>query len=742
MDMFKLLARSTNLRDGSNASKTTSVKHIPSSADPGPPKQSFSDEATSPAGDTSNRRGRKRKRSETLQIPASQMLREPGISDGGGAESILARSQVDSEAGAVSIEKDHVKKEVPQAAAQTAMSREERRRTLKKHKLKVSLYRDDSSSAKRSTKSHSNLPVSEGKSSTYSKKSHLSFWPQPLISFKDLSVRYQVSKRLAMNLGAQGFRVPTEVQIGALPLLLGSDEDRGLPLNSGEEAQIGHRSCIDLLTIAPTGSGKTLAFMVHLLHELLTDNRGTTPQYGKKRRPHQLRALILAPTHELVCQIANEGKKLAFGTGLKVSSMSKGMKPAWHLTSMESSDKDDSSIDQLEDGNNSSQEYTVKTDVLVSTPLLLLNALSVGRSSTIQLRGVRYLVLDEADVLLDNLFKAQTLGVWNALINPDLQTSLWSATIGSSIESVAQSQIVDRRQKLGLSTNLQSHHVIRLVVGLKDSAVPHVTHQLVYTATEHGKLLALRQLLRPTAGNKATSLSIQPPLLVFLQTIPRAIALYSELLYDIPPEAGGASRIAVLHSNLSDNARSDITARFRKGEIWVLITTDLLSRGVDFRGVNGVVNYDIPNTSGTYVHRVGRTGRQGREGGIAVTFYTKEDIMYVKPVANAVSACQKQRKDISTRDKWIQPWLLDALPNVSKKDKKKLKTGGVDVRRTGSSGKKGERGNPKARISTKSGFERKLESRRKNASSARRRKTAADESLPFGEEWEGIHDRI
>ncbi|KAL9034323.1 MAG: hypothetical protein Q9214_007095, partial [Letrouitia sp. 1 TL-2023] len=476
-----------------------------------------------------------------------------------------------------------------------------------------------------------------------------------------------------MNLDAQGFLVPTEVQIGALPLLLGSDEDRGLPLRSGEEAKIVHRSCIDLLTIAPTGSGKTLAFMVHLLHELLTDTRGTRSQYGKKRRLHQLRAIILAPTHELVCQIANEGKKLAFGTGLKVSSMSKGMKPAWDLTGTESPDKDNSSIDQPEDNNQGSQEYTVKTDVLVSTPLLLLNALSSGTSSPIQLRNIRFLVLDEADVLLDNLFRAQTLGVWNALVNPDLQTSLWSATIGSSIESVAQSQIVNRRQTLGLLANLQSYHVIRLVVGLKDSAVPHVTHQLVYTANEQGKLLALRQLLRPAAGNNATSLSIQPPLLVFLQTISRAIALYSELLYDIPHEAGGTSRIAVLHSDLSDNARSDITTRFRKGEIWVLITTDLLSRGVDFRGVNGVVNYDIPNTSGTYVHRVGRTGRQGREGGIAVTFYTKEDIMYVKPVANAVSACQKQRKDISARDKWIQPWLLDALPNVSKKDKKKLK---------------------------------------------------------------------
>ncbi|KAL9609132.1 MAG: hypothetical protein Q9167_006075 [Letrouitia subvulpina] len=740
MDMFKLLVRSTNLRECSEASKATSVKRIPSSAGSGPPKQSLSDEATSPARDTPNRRGRKRKRDETRQIHASQMLEESGRSTGDRATSIEAHSQVESEVEAVIAEKNYLKEKVPHAAARTILSQKERRQILKKHKLKISVCRDDSLSVNRSAKSYNDLPVSEGKNPSHPKKSHLPLWPQPLISFKDLLVRYQISKRLAMNLDAHGFLVPTEVQIGALPLLLGSDEDRGLPLHSGEEAKTVHRSCIDLLTIAPTGSGKTLAFMLHLLHELLTDARGTRSQRGKKRRSHQLRALVLAPTHELVCQIANEGKKLAFGTGIKVSSMSKGMKPAWDLTSTKSPDEDNSSTDQLEEDNQSSQEYIVKTDVLVSTPLLLLNALSFGTSSRIQLRNVRFLVLDEADVLLDNLFRAQTLGVWNALINPDLQTSLWSATIGSSIESVAQSQIIDRRQKLVSSTSPQSRYVIRLVVGLKDSAVPHVTHQLVYTANEQGKLLALRQLLRPVAGNNATSPSIQPPFLVFLQTISRAIALYSELLYDIPHEAGGTSRIAVLHSDLSDNARSDITTRFRKGEIWILITTDLLSRGVDFRGINGVVNYDIPNTSGTYVHRVGRTGRQGREGGIAVTFYTKEDITYAKPVANVVSVCQKQRKNISARDEWVQPWLLDALPKVSKKDKKKLKTEGVGVRRTSSSGKRGEQGNSKARISTKSGFERKLENRRKNALSARRRKTAEDKRLSFGKEWEGIHD--
>src|SRR5207247_11424519 len=104
--------------------------------------------------------------------------------------------------------------------------------------------------------------------------------------------------------------------------------------------------------------------------------------------------------------------------------------------------------------------------------------------------------------------------------------------------------------------------LVRLVVGLKDSAVPNVSHKLVYAATEQGKLLGLRQLLHPTASTSDSDTHLRPPFLVFTQTIPRAIALHSELMYDIPAEAGGSSRIAVLHSGLSDSQRSDILTGF------------------------------------------------------------------------------------------------------------------------------------------------------------------------------------
>ena len=138
--------------------------------------------------------------------------------------------------------------------------------------------------------------------------------------------------------------------------------------------------------------------------------------------------------------------------------------------------------------------------------------------------------------------------------------------------------------------------------------------------------------------SSSVGFTVRPPVVVFTQTITRAIALRSELLYDIPTEAGGSSRIAVFHSDLSDSALEHIMTRFRRAEIFVLITTDLLARGVDFKGVNGVVSYDLPNSSAAYVHRAGRTGRAGRDGGASITLYSKEDLPYVKHVANVIAA--------------------------------------------------------------------------------------------------------
>lgn len=614
------------------------------------------------------------------------------------------------------------------------------RKIFRSHRLKVTLLpsgQTQKKKVKKSKKTKRSKKVESSKS--------VELHPQPLLSFADLRTTYGISGRLNDNLVAQGYKIPTEVQMGSLPLLL---EPRTALGHASESLASSNETLnIDLLAVAPTGSGKTLAFLIPVVNGILQRRRQTND-----KGVHDLQAIILAPTKELASQIVNEAKKLCTGTGVKVVGMRKGLR----IVEREKSDTNGQTSDEVdgedsdgsvEEHENSSIQPIAKTDILVTTPGLLLNELSnKSLEDRAPLPTVRTLVLDEADVLLEPLFRDQTLGIWMSCINPALRVTLWSATMGSNIEAFASSTIQSRRARLDLQSESR---IVRLIVGLKDSAIPNITHRLTYAATEPGKLIALRQLIHPTAGSSDATQSLRPPFLVFTQTIPRAVALHSELLYDIPAEAGGSSRIAVLHSDLSDATRDHIMTRFRNGEIWVMITTDILSRGVDFRGINGVVNYDVPNSGASYIHRVGRTGRAGRDGGVAVTFYTKEDIPYIRNIANIIAASEKQAGKPASEAS-MQKWLLDALPKPSKDDKKKLKKYGVEARRgglgAGKEGKEAKTGKGRMQISTKSGYERKLENNRKGAilGSKRRMQNAEaneiDEQHVKESEWGGIDE--
>ncbi|RPB06013.1 P-loop containing nucleoside triphosphate hydrolase protein [Choiromyces venosus 120613-1] len=465
---------------------------------------------------------------------------------------------------------------------------------------------------------------------------------QPLTSFTHL---HKLSPRLHRNMRARGYQVPTEVQMGAIPVI-----------SRGE----------NLICCAPTGSGKTMAFMVPVLDWILAQRRD---QKGKRK----VRAVVVAPTKELAGQIVNEGKKLALGTGVRVALLKKGGEG-------------------------------VRSEIVVSTPAVLLHSLEASSASPSSGKeeeekkktdwsSVSRLILDEADILLDPLFRAQTLGIWTKLQTPHLRTFLFSATISSSTETLC-------RQHISPSHTSPSS-TIRLIVGLKDTTTHNISQKLTYTATEAGKLLALRQLF---------TTSFHPPALIFVQTIPRARALVAEILYDLPTPG----RIAVLHAELSDVARAEVMSRFLAGEIWVLVTTDLLARGVDFRGVRCVVNYDIPTSVAGYIHRVGRMGRSGGvEGGSAVTYYTEGDVQFVKGIAGVIAKAQGEEKGGEGR------WLLDALPKVGKIAKERLKKRGVEARSKAADGKEG-------RISTKSGYERRREDRRRGAvEGSKRRKVEA-----------------
>lgn len=599
------------------------------------------------------------------------------------------------------------------------LTEDECRQLLRSHRLKITLLSKHEEQQKVKKSKKKKKAVLEGK-----KEDKKNLFPQPLESFGDLRTTYGISRCVAENLVAQSYRLPTEVQMGSLPLLLRPE----LALGSGENLEHG----VDFLAVAPTGSGKTISFLIPAINNIIR-RRAQENIEGV----HELEAVILAPTRELVHQIVNEGSKLVQGTGIKIVAMKKTTQLAaeQQVLAEDSSDDEDDNDEEEEESEPEDRRKRkapkphpiTKADILVTTPTLLLNFLTAGPSGTQKvLPTVRDLILDEADVLLDPLFREQTTVLWTACSKQELRLSFWSATMGSNIESLVTEKLKERAESLGITPK----PFVRLVVGLKDTAVPNIVHKLTYTASEQGKLLALRQLLHPTSSDDSGP-PLRPPFLVFTQTIDRAMALHEELKYDVPLEAGGPSRIAALHSALADSARSAIMRKFRAGEIWVLITTDVLARGVDFAGVNGVVNYDVPGSAAGYVHRAGRTGRAGREGGVAVTFYTKEDIPFVKTVANVIAVSEKQAGKTGDQA-GVQKWLLDALPKVGKADRKKLKERGVESRRSGSGSK--------AKITSKSGYERKKEHNKQGAISANKKRRVDGGGGGDEGEWAGLED--
>ncbi|KAH6643150.1 ATP-dependent RNA helicase-like protein rok1 [Boeremia exigua] len=730
MDVFKLLSRSAK-----PSAKASATQNLPSSGAAANP-QLFGHDGPAFQGAKNKKRKRGQDKAgdaeeDTSIYAALDFFGAPKSTDGEGKKR-KKRAEAEKDDVEVVDGAGDFATEVPPAGE--AYDAAESKHLLRSHKLKIAVLEDFAAQDALQAKEQKKKAKKDKKGSKKHKEeepagkkkdSKKPLYPQPLTDFAQLRTRYAISRRLAENIQEQGYKLPTEVQLGALPLLLGGKTQASSDSAAAESSGAEYGGDIDLLTIAPTGSGKTIAFLIPVINALLRE--GTTDGVEGPR------AIVVAPTRELAAQIVNEARKLAKGTGIKATLMRKGMEvvergsqPSAEAEADASGD-DDSASDS--DAAGEAQQKTpdrrraerVKAAIIVATPLALLNALKRRDGSVADLPSVRHVVLDEADVLLDPLFREQTLAVWNACTNPLLRVGLWSATMGASVESLATSTLNTRWETLkSSSTDLPPRPpLIRLVVGLKDTAIPNIHHQLTYAATEQGKLLGLRQLLHPTATT--TTPTLRPPFLVFTQTIPRAIALHSELLYDIPPEAGGSSRLAVLHADLSPAARDAIMTRFRRGDLWVLITTDLLARGIDFRGLNGVVNFDAPSSAAAYVHRVGRTGRAGRAGGVAVTFYTQDDIPHVRLIANVIRASEALR-GVPEGEGSVKKWLLDALPVPSKRDKAALKKRGVEGRRSGLGGKEGR----KARISTKSGFERRVENRRRGAVEGSRRRTRAE----------------
>lgn len=244
-----------------------------------------------------------------------------------------------------------------------------------------------------------------------------------------------------------------------------------------------------------------------------------------------------------------------------------------------------------------------KVDVLLAQPLRLGAMAEEGR---IDLSHVRLLVLDEADKLFDMGFTEQIDSVIAACKHRNCVRALFSATLPEAVEGLARSVLKDP---------------LRITVGERNTAATTVKQRLLFVGREEGKLLALRQLIGE---------GMRPPVLVFVATKERAKELHRELLFD-------GVRVDSIHADQSTAARQAAVDNFRVGHTWMLVATDLIGRGMDFLGVNTVVNFDCPRSTTDYIHRVGRTGRAGREGH-AITFFTEDDAPQLRGIAHVIKA--------------------------------------------------------------------------------------------------------
>ena len=343
---------------------------------------------------------------------------------------------------------------------------------------------------------------------------------------------FQLHPNLLAGIKDLGFTRPTPIQSDAIP-----------PALEGR----------DLLACASTGSGKTAAFLLPILHKLMTERRGMT------------RALVITPTRELAAQIVADLNDLATHTPLTAAAVfgGVGMGPQEHA-------------------------FRVGVDVIVGTPGRLLDHF---RASYGKLAGLKYLVLDEADRMLDMGFLPDIRRVLRH-IPAKRQTLFFSATMPSAIGALAREMLKDPA-----------------MINQERRAAPAVgITQAVYPVPQHLKGRLLAELLGSGEIQDA---------LVFTRTKHRA----DKLMRFLAQQNVNVERI---HGNRSQSQRTEALAGFKSGKYRVLVATDIAARGIDVTALGHVVNFDVPVVPDDYIHRVGRTAR-AEATGAAFTLVSPEE---------------------------------------------------------------------------------------------------------------------
>jgi ATP-dependent RNA helicase RhlE len=343
------------------------------------------------------------------------------------------------------------------------------------------------------------------------------------VTFDDFSLAPALSRAIS----ELGYTEPTPIQARAIPIVL---EGR------------------DLLAAAQTGTGKTAAFVLPLLQRLSLD-------VPEPRGPRAPRALILVPTRELAAQCGETLVALGRHLQQRATLILGGVSPR-------------PQVEALARG----------VDIVVATPGRLLDH---AKERNIDLSRINYLVLDEADRMLDMGFIRDIRRVL-ALLPKQRQNLLFSATFSDEIRALANGLLRDPASidiaPRNTPVELVDHRVYRVDPGRKLALLVHILQRveqrqtLVFARTKHGANRLAEQLQR----------------------------------------AGIDS--AAIHGNKSQNARTKALADFKAGRVAVLVATDIAARGLDIEGLPQVINHELPHVPEDYVHRIGRTGRAGRNG--------------------------------------------------------------------------------------------------------------------------------
>jgi len=350
------------------------------------------------------------------------------------------------------------------------------------------------------------------------------------LSFSD----FNFDERLMEGLASMGYVSPTPIQAEAIPAILE-----------------GH----DIIACAQTGTGKTAAYILPILQKVL------------HMEHRHLTTLVLAPTRELAQQIDQQIEGFAYFMGISsIAVYGGGDGAAW-----------DKQKRALEAG----------ADIIIATPGRLIALLAAG---TLNLQHLRYLVLDEADRMLDMGFYADIIRIITYL--PETrQTLLFSATMPPKIRALA-------------NRILKSPHEVNLAVSKPAEGI----QQQAYILYEAQKIPMIKWIL----GQQDHS-----SVLIFASTKENVKKLTTQL-------KGKGFSVKAFHSDLEQHERDEILREFKSRKLPIIVGTDILSRGIDVEGISLVINFDVPPDAEDYVHRIGRTARADRTG-TAVTFVNEKD---------------------------------------------------------------------------------------------------------------------